>query len=107
MPKVVDTARVTTPKSAIWRTCNGCGLPAPLPPGADRCTGCDRPVADITALEQHALAGWERAHRYAAVVGRIEAWAVLIPDVSDAERVAHIRQALTDLDTLNQHAGRP
>ena len=97
MPKVVDTARVTTPKSAIWRTCSGCGLLKPLLPGADRCTGCDRTVSDITAVEQHALAGWERAHRYAAVVGRIEAWAVLIPDVSDAERLTHIREALAVL----------
>ncbi|GIF09518.1 hypothetical protein [Actinoplanes siamensis] len=40
-------------------------------------------------------------YRYATLVGRIEAWALLIPDVSDAERLDRIRQALTadDLGT--------
>jgi hypothetical protein len=105
MPKVVDTARVTTRESAVWRTCSGCGLLAPLPPGIDRCPVCDRPATRDFA-DRHTSAGWERAHRYAGLLGRIEAWAVLIPHVSDAERLTHIREALAALNDPAQAAGR-
>jgi len=91
MPTVNDAARITTRDGAVWRTCVGCGLPAPLAPEVDSCPACRRPV-------RHDVTGWDFAHRYAGVLGRIEAWAVLIPHVSDAERLDHIRDALTHLD---------
>lgn len=93
MPKVVDAARVTTPRNTTWRACTGCEQVQPLRTGVDRCPICTESDAR-QVLEQHALNGWGHAHRYAALVGRIEAWALLIPDVSDAERLDCIRQAI-------------
>lgn len=40
MPRLRDTVRVTSPESAVWRVCAGCGLLAPLPPELDRCDDC-------------------------------------------------------------------
>ncbi|GLW32970.1 hypothetical protein [Actinoplanes regularis] len=94
MPKVSDAARVTTKDKAIWRTCAGCELLKSLPPDVDRCAACADPDARL-ALNQYAQLGWDKVYRYATLIGRIEAWALLIPDVSDAERLDHIRQALT------------
>ncbi|WP_045747634.1 hypothetical protein [Actinoplanes rectilineatus] len=94
MPKVSDVARITTRCNTIWRTCAGCELLKSLPPDVDRCTACADPEAR-NILEKQAQLGRERLYRYAALVGRIEAWALLIPAVSDAERLEHIRQALT------------
>jgi hypothetical protein len=105
MPTVADAARVTTrDNAAVWRTCTTCGHLAPLPPTVDRCAACDQPAAAGTVS---ARTGWDFAHDYAAMMGRIEAWAVLIPNVSDAERLTHIRQALTSLADLHQRGGRP
>jgi hypothetical protein len=105
MPTVSKAARLTTRDTAVWRTCIGCGQLAPLPPEVDHCCYCDR--SDVNdATDRHARFGWELAHRYAAVVGRIEAWAVLISHVSDAERLDHIRQALSGLADLHD-SGRP
>jgi len=104
MATVVDAARVTTPGNTVWRTCAGCGTLTPLPPTVDRCPICDRSDSRI-AVERHAATGWESAHRYAAILGRIEAWALLIPDVSDAERLDHIRDALTALDQDTKGVG--
>jgi len=101
MATVVDAARVTTPGNTVWRTCTGCGLLAPLASHVDRCPVCDRP-GEREFAQRHTATGWEFAHRYAGLLGRIEAWAVRIPDVSDAERLDHIRQALTALDQIQQ-----
>ena len=95
MPTVNDTARITTRDGAVWRTCAGCGLLAPMPADVDRYPACNRPAS---APADHAARGWELAHRYVAALGRIQAWAVLIPHVTDAERLAKIRQALTVLN---------
>ena len=103
MPTVVDAARVTTKANTVWRTCTGCSRLAPLAPGIDRCPDCTPPAS---TNEHPADAAWDHAHRYAAAVGRIEAWAVLIPDVSDAERLAHIREALTELHEANRAGGQ-
>ncbi|MEU4422916.1 hypothetical protein AB0F81_19995 [Actinoplanes sp. NPDC024001] len=111
MPKVVDAARVTTPTNTVWRTCIGCSQTKPLTTGVDRCDGCEE-AADQEALQEdiqealreHALTGWEHVHRYAGVIGRIEAWALLIPNVSDAERLDNIRQALAALDRADGKA---
>ncbi|MBB2945338.1 hypothetical protein FB565_005071 [Actinoplanes lutulentus] len=97
MPKVVDAARVTTRDNTVWRTCTECGQLRPIPDGVERCDACLQ-QREREALQQHALNGWEYAHRYTGVIGRIEAWALLIPNVSDAERLDHIRQALSTLD---------
>jgi hypothetical protein len=94
MPKVVDAARVTTRVNTVWRTCSGCDQIKPLRRGVKRCATCTQ------VLERHALNGWEHAQRYAALIGRIEAWTLLIPDVSDAERLDHIRQALATFDQV-------
>ena len=94
MPKVSDVARVATRDNAIWRTCAGCELLKSLPPTVGRCTACADPDARHV-LNQHAQIGWEKVYRYATLVGRIEAWALSIPNISDAERLGHIRQALT------------
>lgn len=100
MAKVVDAARVTTPSNTVWRTCIGCSRPKPLPANIDRCDDCED-AADQEALEEglrtHALTGWEHANRYANTIGRIKAWAVLIPHATDAERLAGIRDVLAAL----------
>lgn len=58
---------------------------------------------DNTAFaERHARSGWELAQQYAGLLGRIEAWALLIPDVSDAQRLDHIRHALAGLHRIHQ-----
>jgi hypothetical protein len=107
MAKVVDAARVTTPSNTVWRTCIGCSQPTPLPNGIDRCDDCeDR--ADQEAL-QEALrepepTGWEYASRYARAIGCIQAWALLIPNVTDAERLDHIREALATLEQADTTA---
>ena len=100
MPKVVDAARVTSPSNTVWRTCDRCSQLKPLSDGVNRCNECaaiDRPP---TVAEVHAATGWDIAHRYAELVGRIDAWAELIPGVSDAERLDHIRHALKTLHPL-------
>ncbi|BCY05411.1 hypothetical protein [Actinoplanes sp. L3-i22] len=94
MPKLSDAARITTKDNTIWRTCTGCDLLKSLPLDVDRCAACADPDARL-ALNRYALDAWDKLYRYASLVGRIEAWALLIPDVSDAERLDHIRQALT------------
>ncbi|GAA0473666.1 hypothetical protein Ade02nite_73990 [Paractinoplanes deccanensis] len=96
MPKVVDAARVTTRDDTVWRTCTECAHLRPIPDGVERCDACLQ-QREREALRQHALNGWEYARRYATVIGRIEAWALLIPDVSDAERIDKIRHALKSL----------
>jgi hypothetical protein len=103
MATVVDAARLSTPGNTIWRTCAGCGTLAPLPPTVDRCPTCDRPD-NRSAADRYAAAGWDLAVRHAKVIGRIEAWAVLITDVSDAERLDHIREALVTLHDLRRDA---
>jgi hypothetical protein len=80
MPTVNDAARITAKQSAVWRTCGTCGLLLPLPPDADVCPVCTN---QSTALD-----------RYATALGRIDAWANVIPHASDAERLEHIRSAL-------------
>jgi hypothetical protein len=40
MPTVSKAARVTARAGAVWRTCGGCGILAPLPPDVDRCGDC-------------------------------------------------------------------
>lgn len=107
MAKVVDAARVTTPSNTVWRTCIGCSQTKPLTADIDRCDDCeDR--ADQEALEEglreHALTGWEHVHRYAGAIGRIEAWALLIPNVTDAERIASIREVLATLNAGDDKA---
>ncbi|WP_430791716.1 hypothetical protein [Actinoplanes sp. G11-F43] len=98
MPKVVDAARVTTPSNTVWRTCTGCDQTKPLSASVDLCQVCVQaePVPR-TVAEIHAATGWDMAYRYAELVGRIDAWAELIPGVSDAERLEHIRHALKTL----------
>ena len=93
MPTVVDAARITARGAAVWRTCSGCGL---LSPTTDRCLGCRRPVTDV--VTDHRVTGWDFANLYATLLGRIDAWAGLIPDVSDAERLCGIREVLKALD---------
>ena len=101
MPKVVDAARVTAPSNTVWRTCTGCDQLAPLPADVDLCQLCIRPKPEPrTVAEIHAATGWDIVYRYATLVGRIDAWAELIPGVSDAERLEHIRHALK---TLHPH----
>ncbi|TWG14018.1 hypothetical protein [Actinoplanes teichomyceticus] len=100
MPKVVDAARVTAQANTVWRTCTGCSLLKPLADGVERCPACQTP-APQTVTE----AGWDLAGRYATLVGRIEAWAHLIPNVSDTERLDHIRQALATLDPQPRNKG--
>ena len=99
MPTVVDAARITARGGAVWRTCSGCGL---LSPTTDRCPGCLRPVTDVAPARRST--GWDRANLYAALFGHINAWARSIPDVSDAERLTHIREVLQVLDDI--HARR-
>ncbi|GIE32263.1 hypothetical protein Ait01nite_053080 [Actinoplanes italicus] len=107
MPKVVDAARVTTPSNTVWRTCIGCTEVKPLAKGIDRCDSCED-AADQEAVEEglraHALTGWEHVNRYAGAIGRIEAWALLIPNVTDAERLDHIRDALATLEQADTTA---
>lgn len=104
MPTVNDAARITTRDGSVWRTCAGCGLLSALPPNADKCPVCDRPTTATTDVRP-APDIWEIAHRYAAALGRVEAWAVLIPHVTDAERLAKIREALTGLN-LDRNGGQ-
>ena len=102
MPKVVDAARVTSPSNTVWRTCDRCSRLTPLPDGVNRCddcTGTDRPP---TVAEMHAAAGWNFANRYAELVGAINAWAELIPGVSDAERLDKIRHLLKTRSPLQR-----
>jgi hypothetical protein len=40
MPTVSKAARVTARAGAVWRTCGGCGILAPLSPDVDRCGDC-------------------------------------------------------------------
>ncbi|MBW6437667.1 hypothetical protein KZ829_28425 [Actinoplanes hulinensis] len=103
MPKVVDAARVTTPSNTVWRTCIGCSDTKPLTADVDRCDNCED-AADQEELRERTLTGWEHVNRYAGVIGRIEAWALLIPNVSDAKRLDHIRQALATLDQADGKA---
>jgi hypothetical protein len=91
MPKVVDAARVTTKDGAVWRHCTTCDTLAPLAPDAGHCPTCV-PVPEVEP--EPVDAGWERAYRYAELVGRIQAWAEAIPGVPDDVRVAKIRQFL-------------
>jgi hypothetical protein len=105
MPTVADAARVTTRDNAVWRTCTTCGQLAPLPPTVNRCARCDQPAADSN--DSYARSGWDRARRFAAILGRVEAWAEIIPHVSDAERLHHIGQALAELHELNKRGGQP
>jgi hypothetical protein len=93
MPKVVDAARVTIPTNTIWRTCTGCAVLAPLAPDTNRCTDCTAapPLADPAAQ------AWQRINRYAQTIGRIEAWATMPGDITDAARLAKIRDAVTAL----------
>ncbi|GIE92308.1 hypothetical protein [Actinoplanes regularis] len=100
MPKVVDAARVTTRDNTVWRTCTGCSLLKPLPDDVDRCGVCDS-----SRPRTPGEAGWDIAYRYAALVGRIDAWAVQIPCVSDAERLDHIRQLLKTRNPLRKDEG--
>ncbi|GAA4939187.1 hypothetical protein [Actinoplanes utahensis] len=101
MAKVVDAARVTTPSNTVWRTCTGCGLTNPLADGVDLCKLCaESELAPRTVAEIHAATGWDIVYRYASLVGRIDAWAEQIPDVSDAERLDNIRHALKTLHPL-------
>jgi hypothetical protein len=103
MPKVVDAARVTTRHDTVWRTCIGCGDTKPMTTGVDRCDGCEE-AADQEELRERSLTGWEHVNRYAGAIGRIEAWAVLIPNVSDAERLDNIREVLAALDQVDGEA---
>lgn len=96
MPKVVDAARVTTPANTVWRNCSACDQLTALGDGVELCAICG-PAATIEVIRQYARNGWKFALRYAALIGRIEAWAVLMPDVSDTERLDHIREALATL----------
>ncbi len=49
MPTVSEAARVTTRDGTVWRTCQGCGVLAPLPPEVERCSGCESiPAQDAT-----------------------------------------------------------
>jgi hypothetical protein len=94
MPKVVDAARVTTPSNTVWRTCDRCSRLQPLPEGADQCDNCAAANQSPTAAEKYAATGWKFTHRYAELVGAISAWAEVITDVSDAERLDRIRHLL-------------
>ncbi|MEU4693178.1 hypothetical protein [Actinoplanes sp. NPDC023714] len=100
MPKVVDAARVTTRDNTVWRTCTGCSRLKPLPDGVDRCEDCAASKKQTTDER-----GWDLAYRYADLVGRIDAWAVQIPCVSDAERIDKIRHLLKTLHPLRQDEG--
>ncbi|GIF41922.1 hypothetical protein [Actinoplanes xinjiangensis] len=103
MAKVVDAARVTTPSNTVWRTCIGCSQTKPMTADIDRCDDCED-AADQEALREHALSGWEHVNRYAGAIGRIEAWAVLIPNVTDSERIASIRDVLATLNAGDDKA---
>ena len=97
MPTLNDAARVTTSSRAVWRTCGGCGLLAPLTPDDEKCPGCDRPNSTDA---QPAPTRWDVANQYAETMGRIQAWADM-PCVSDAERLDNIRRFLAELDRFH------
>jgi hypothetical protein len=40
MPKLVDTAHVSSPDGTVWRTCSACQILAPLPPAVECCDAC-------------------------------------------------------------------
>ncbi|WP_229076057.1 hypothetical protein [Actinoplanes sp. DH11] len=100
MPKVSDAARVTTKDNTVWRTCTGCSRLKPLPDQADRCDSCatEKPPAATGS-------GWDIAYDFAELVGGIQAWAEEITDVTDAERLDHIRHLLKTLHPLRKDKG--
>jgi hypothetical protein len=49
MPKLIDTVRITTTDSAVWRTCTACGLLAALPPDVEHCRHCRPAVGPAAA----------------------------------------------------------
>ena len=93
MPTVMDAARITIRDNAVWRTCTGCTLLAPLTPDVDRCADCTNPAPVDPAAD-----AWRRMNRYAEAIGRIQAWATMPGQVSDGTRLAKIRDALAVLD---------
>ncbi|RZU50817.1 hypothetical protein EV385_2603 [Krasilnikovia cinnamomea] len=80
MPKVVDAARVTTPPSAVWRSCTTCDHLVPLAPDTARCPRCQHLSATGPAFTERELA---------------EARADL------AEACAHCRTRLDRIDAVN------
>ena len=93
MPKVVDAARVTIPTNTMWRTCTGCAVLAPLAPDTDRCPNCTAAPVPVDP----AARAWQRINQYAQTIGRIEAWATMPAEITDAARLAKIRDAVTAL----------
>jgi hypothetical protein len=102
MPTVNDAARITSRQGSVWRYCAGCALFSPLPPDTASCSNCTRPFRN--SADSPPLGASDLLYCYAAMLGRIEAWAGSIPDVDDAERLDQIRFALTALNFL--HPGR-
>lgn len=45
MSTLFASVRITTGAAAVWRTCGGCTVLAPLAPDQTRCRDCRRPAA--------------------------------------------------------------
>ncbi len=87
MPTVAEAARVTTPDSAVWRTCTTCGHLAALPPDERRCESCaPAPANQIRVYEGMRLR--RRQVAYLAAPGISTARGVFLSAASETVRVA-------------------
>lgn len=99
MPQLGELARVTTPETAVWRDCTGCGALAAMAPEADRCDRCQPPVR----IQRRRVRGW-RMPAEAVYVGRPTKFGNPFPAVataaSRAAAVARYRQWLASRPDL-------